>query len=88
MHAERAGLPHIRLHDLRHSYATAALAAGIPARIVSDRLGHSNIATTLDISSHVLPSMDEQAAVQVADSILETREQSVSKSPESHVVES
>jgi Transposase, Mutator family/Phage integrase family len=45
-HTRAAGLPKIRLHDVRHSYATAALAAGIPARIVSERLGHANIAIT------------------------------------------
>ena len=59
----------------------------MPARIVSDRLGHSNIATTLDIYSHVLPSMDEQAAVQIADSIFDSREHFVSNEGESHAVE-
>jgi hypothetical protein len=39
----KVGLPAIRLHDVRHSYATAALAAGIPAKIVSERLGHANV---------------------------------------------
>jgi integrase len=46
------GLPSIRLHDLRHSYATAALAAGIPAKVVSERLGHATIAITMDTYSH------------------------------------
>lgn len=49
---------------LRHSYATAALAAGVPAKIVSERLGHASIALTLDTYSHVLPNMQEQAAEQ------------------------
>jgi integrase len=40
-HVRVVGLPSIRLHDLRHSYATAALAAGIPAKVVSERLGHA-----------------------------------------------
>jgi integrase len=65
-HARAAGLPKIRLHDVRHSYATAALAAGIPAKIVSERLGHANIAITMDTYSHVLPGLDEQAAGTVA----------------------
>jgi integrase len=69
-HARAAGLPPIRLHDLRHSYATAALAAGIPAKVVSERLGHANIAITLDTYSHVLPNMQEKAAEQVAQLIL------------------
>jgi len=69
-HARAAELPVIRLHDVRHSYATAALAAGIPAKIVSERLGHANIAITLDTYSHVLPNMQEKAAEQVAQLIL------------------
>ena len=65
-----AGLPRIRLHDVRHSYATAALAVGVPAKVVSERLGHANIAITMDTYSHVLPGLDEQAAGQVARVIL------------------
>jgi integrase len=65
-----AGLPRIRLHDVRHSYATAALAAGIPAKVVSERLGHANIAITMDTYSHVLPGLDAQAADTVARLIL------------------
>jgi integrase len=67
----KAGLPPIRLHDVRHSYATAALAAGIPAKIVSERLGHANVQITLDTYSHVIPGLDEQAAATVARLILE-----------------
>jgi integrase len=55
---------------VRHSYATAALAAGVPAKIVSERLGHANIAITMDTYSHVLPGMDERAANAVARLIL------------------
>ena len=69
--ARAAGLPPIRLHDVRHSYATAALAAGIPAKVVSERLGHANIAITLDTYSHVIPGMDAQAASAVARLILD-----------------
>ena len=69
-HARAAGLPRIRLHDVRHSYATAALAAGVPAKVVSERLGHANIAITMDTYSHVLPGLDEQAAGTVARLIL------------------
>ena len=69
-HARDAGLPHIRLHDVRHSYATAALAAGVPTKVVSERLGHASIAITLDTYSHVLPNMQAEAAEQVARLIL------------------
>lgn len=57
-----AGLPEIRVHDLRHSAATILLRAGEPAKIVSERLGHANIGITLDTYSHVLPDMQGQAA--------------------------
>jgi integrase len=70
-HTRAAGLPRIRMHDIRHSYATAALAAGIPAKVVSERLGHANIAITMDTYSHVLPGMDERAASVVARLILD-----------------
>jgi integrase len=73
--ARAAGLPRIRLHDVRHSYATAALAAGIPAKVVSERLGHATIAITMDTYSHVLPGLDAQAAGTVARLILGDLEQ-------------
>ena len=68
----RAGLPVIRLHDIRPSYATAALSAGIPAKVVSERLGHANVSITLDTYSHVLPSLQENSAAAVAALILGT----------------
>jgi len=70
-----AGLPRIRLHDVRHSYATAALAAGVPAKVVSERLGHANIAITMDTYSHVLPGLDELAAGTLARLILGDNDQ-------------
>src|SRR4030095_15569257 len=59
-----------RLHDVRHSYATAALTAGVPAKVVSERLRHANIAITMDTYSHVLPGLDAEAAGTVARLIL------------------
>ena len=61
--AVRAGLQPIRLHDLRHTHATLLLLAGVHPKIVSERLGHASVAITLDIYSHVLPGMQEAAAV-------------------------
>lgn len=58
----KAGLPHIRFHDLRHTHATLLLKAGIHPKIVSERLGHANIGITLDTYSHVLPGLQERAA--------------------------
>jgi integrase len=69
-HTRAAGLPRIRLHDVRHSYATAALKAGISAKVISERLGHASVAFTLQTYSHVIPGMDKDAAVTVADLIL------------------
>ena len=64
--AKRVGLPRIRLHDLRHTYATMALTAGVHPKIVSERLGHANIGITLDCYSHCLPALSEEAAYRVA----------------------
>jgi len=58
------------MHDVRHSYATAALKAGIPPKIISERLGHSTAAFTMQTYAHVIPGMDKRAAVDVADLIL------------------
>ena len=60
--ARAAGFPDMRFHDLRHTSATLALAAGVHPKIVSERLGHSTIAITLDTYSHVLPNMQDAAA--------------------------
>ena len=74
-----AGLPRIRLHDVRHSYASAALAAGIPAKVVSERLGHATIAITMDTYSHVLPGLDAEAAGTVARLILGDGDQELAR---------
>jgi len=51
---------------VRHSYATAALAAGVQVKTLSQRLGHADVAVTLRIYAHVLPGDDEAAAAIVA----------------------
>ncbi len=61
-----AGAPSIRLHDLRHGWATLALGAGIHPKVVQERLGHANIAMTMDRYSHVIPALQESAAELVA----------------------
>lgn len=66
---KKVGMKHIRLHDLRHSHATLMLTQGIPAKVVSERLGHASISITLDTYSHVLPGMGEAAAQQSADAV-------------------
>ncbi len=59
---QRAGLPRIRPHDLRHTAATLLLARGVPVKVVSEMLGHANVGITLSIYGHVLPHMQQQAA--------------------------
>jgi len=68
--SRNAGLPVIRVHDLRHTYATIALSAGAHPKVVAERLGHSTIAITLDTYSHVLPSLEEETANRLAQLIL------------------
>jgi integrase len=57
-----AGLPRQRFHDLRHAAASYMLAAGVPARVVMETLGHSEISLTLNTYSHVLPGLGRDAA--------------------------
>jgi len=63
---KRVDVPRIRVHDLRHTWATLALRAGVHPKVVQERLGHANIRITLDTYSHVLPDMQESAAELVA----------------------
>lgn len=62
----KAPVPRIRLHDLRHTHATLALAAGIHPKVVSERLGHATVGITLDLYSHVTDSLDKEAAETIA----------------------
>ena len=62
----RGSLPMIRFHDLRHTCATLALSARVNPKVVSEMLGHSTIAITLDIYSHVLPDMQQDAVAVMA----------------------
>ena len=66
----RAGLPHsVRFHDLRHTCATLLLGMGVHPKVVQELLGHSNVSITLDTYSHVLPSMGDQAASAMDDTL-------------------
>jgi integrase len=59
---KRAEVPRIRLHDLRHTHGTLLIKAGIPVKVVSERLGHGNPVFTIDTYQHVLPGMQAEAA--------------------------
>ncbi len=65
----KAGLRKIRLHDLRHTHASLALKAGIPVKVISERLGHESPAFTLKQYAHVIPGMQAEAAAQIAELI-------------------
>ncbi len=66
-----AGLPHIRIHDLRHTAATLLLTQGVHPRVVMDLLGHSQIAVTMNTYSHVVPALRKDTADKM-DAILNT----------------
>ena len=65
-----AKLPRIRLHDLRHTHASLALAAGINPKVVTERLGHATVSITLDTYSHAIPALQEEAAELIAGLVL------------------
>ena len=67
---DQAGVPLIRLHDVRHTYATLSLDAGVDLKIVSDRIGHANVSVTAQIYSHRSTGQDRSAAQKMAGLIL------------------
>jgi integrase len=62
--AKAASVPAIRVHDLRHTHATHLLAAGVNPKIVSERLGHTSVAFTLDTYGHVMATQQAGAAAE------------------------
>ena len=69
-HTRHKGFPHVRFHDLRHAAASTLLRANVHPKIVQERLGHSTISITLDTYSHIVPSMQREAA-QTMNDVLE-----------------
>ena len=68
-------VPRIRFHDyadLRHTHATIAVRAGVPVKVISERLGHESPAFTLKQYAHVIPGMQAEAALQVAALVMDT----------------
>ena len=63
----RSKLPRIRYHDLRHTHASLLVAAGVPIKVVTERLGHAHPGFTMNTYQHVLPGMGATAAAQFAD---------------------
>ncbi|WP_195251743.1 tyrosine-type recombinase/integrase [Romboutsia sp. 1001713B170207_170306_H8] len=66
---EKNNLDHIRFHDLRHSHVTLLINSKVPIKVISERVGHSNINTTLNIYSHVLKEMDKEASDKISESL-------------------
>lgn len=62
-------LKHIRFHDLRHSHVTMLIDAKVPIKVISERVGHSNVNTTLNIYSHALREMDQEASDKISDTL-------------------
>ena len=67
---KRCGLEGVRLHDARHTHASLLLKQGVHPKIVQERLGHSGIAITLDLYSHVAPGLQQAAANKFDDIVL------------------
>ena len=63
---QKGALPDVRFHDLRHTCATLLLIAKVNPKVVSEMLGHASVAITLDIYSHVIPDMQQDAAAIIA----------------------
>ena len=66
---ERANLRRIRVHDLRHTAASVLLAQGVPARVVMEILGHSQISVTLNTYAHVAPEVSREAATRLDEAL-------------------
>jgi integrase len=66
-----AGVPRIRLHDVRHTCATTLLEQGVPLKVVSERLGHSSTRITADLYQHASETMQEEAAAKLGAALLE-----------------
>jgi len=82
--SQQAGLPVIRFHDLRHTSASLALAAGVAMKVVSDRLGHSTTGITADLYTHVSPAVSRDAAEAIAATVRRRRDviETLSRTPE------
>jgi integrase len=76
---DKADLPRIRFHDLRHSTATLLLTLGVHPKIVQELLGHSQIMVTLDSYSHILPTLQEEAMKQLNTALTDGSDKSGTK---------
>ena len=80
----RMGFERVRLHDLRHTHATLMLKAGVHPKVVQERLGHANISITLDTYSHVVPGLQEAAALRFEEGLKREDPVAVSSGDSAH----
>jgi integrase len=78
----RSGLRPIPLHGLRHTHATVGLSLGVPAKVISERLGHEDVAFTLKQYAHVLPGMQADAARRIASAVMDGEEEDLDQEEE------
>jgi integrase len=71
---KKAGLPNIRFHEVRHSAAILFLSLGVHAKVVQEMLGHTQISMTMDIYSHMLPSMQQDAVSRLNELLIKRSE--------------
>ncbi|HDJ1466743.1 TPA: tyrosine-type recombinase/integrase [Clostridioides difficile] len=62
-------LSHVKYHDLRHSRVTLLMNSHVPIKVISERVSHSNVNTTLNIYSHLLDEMDREASDKIVDKL-------------------
>ena len=63
--AKQSGIENVRFHDLRHTFASLMLLKGAAPKVISEALGHSSVAFTMDVYSHIIPGMQEDAMVKL-----------------------
>lgn len=61
----KAGLPSCRFHDMRHTHVGLLILQGVPPKVISERVGHSSIGITMNLYGHLMPGMEEQAALKI-----------------------
>ena len=67
------GIDDVWFHDLRHTHATVMLIQGVHPKVVQERLGHAKMSTTLDLYSHVMPTMQREAAIKFDEALSDSK---------------
>ena len=75
----RAGLPPLRLHDLRHTHATLMMEQGVNPKVVSERMGHARVGITLDLYSHISQNLQAKAALRFDQALVAEAKEPITK---------